>query len=148
MIETKAPMSTMARKLARLVLGCVFIYASIDKLAFPREFANLVTSYGILPEIFATYFAYVLPWVELVLGAFLMGGIFIRITSKISLSVLLVFLVAIGIQALKGQIRDCGCFGETSFLATSNIGIMIFRDLAFIALALFVVMTNRTKSVR
>jgi hypothetical protein len=54
---------------ARFILGGVFIYASLDKISFPREFANIVIKYRILPEKLAIYFAFLLPWVELLPGA-------------------------------------------------------------------------------
>ena len=38
------------QRAARFILGGVFIYASLDKIAFPREFANIVIRYRILPE--------------------------------------------------------------------------------------------------
>ena len=36
--------------ISRLILGFIFIYASIDKIAFPKKFAKIVQSYKIIPD--------------------------------------------------------------------------------------------------
>ena len=35
---------------ARLVLGLIFIYASVDKIYHPAEFAQVISNYQILPD--------------------------------------------------------------------------------------------------
>ncbi|MGB6376886.1 MAG: MauE/DoxX family redox-associated membrane protein, partial [Syntrophobacteria bacterium] len=35
----------------RMVLGCVFIYASLDKIRHPDLFAEAVYNYQLLPEV-------------------------------------------------------------------------------------------------
>jgi len=37
--------------ISRLLLGGVFVYASIDKIAFPNEFSGVVENYEILPSV-------------------------------------------------------------------------------------------------
>ena len=50
--------------LARLLLGGIFIYASIDKIAFPGDFARIIENYGLLPSFVVKPFAILLPWLE------------------------------------------------------------------------------------
>lgn len=56
---------------ARLILGAIFVYASIDKILHPDAFAKAVYNYQILPHAFINPTAMVLPWLELILGIFL-----------------------------------------------------------------------------
>ena len=61
---------------ARLILGAVFIYASLDKIAHPAAFAKDVYNYQILPDALISLTAIGLPWLELIIGAFLLIGLF------------------------------------------------------------------------
>ena len=54
----------------RIVLGFIFIFASIEKIAQPEEFAKAITNYRLLPTPAVNLFAIVLPWVELLAGLF------------------------------------------------------------------------------
>lgn len=134
--------------LARILLGSVFVYASIDKMAFPGEFTLIIKSYRVLPEDIVPIIALVSPWMEMLLGAFLISGIFMKVTSRIALVILLIFLFVICARALTGEVGDCGCFGESSFLSTSNTGLMILRDLLFLGLAVLVLLSTKGKSMR
>ena len=61
----------------RLILGGVFALASLDKIIFPLAFAKSISNYQILPEQFVNLVAVTLPWVELILGALLIFGIWL-----------------------------------------------------------------------
>ena len=133
---------------ARLLLGGVFIYASIEKIAYPKEFAAIVVKYQILPEKLAIYFAFLLPWIELFLGIFVLLGIFVR-ESAISLSFLvLVFMIAITIRSLAGPIGNCGCFSITPSGTSQSIAFLIFRDVLFLLCGLILALTNKAKKLR
>lgn len=60
---------------ARIFLGAVFIYASIDKIIHPEAFAKAIFNYQILPEALINLTAILLPWLELVMGVLLVLGI-------------------------------------------------------------------------
>ena len=59
---------------ARLILGGVFVFASIDKILHPAAFAEAVYNYQILPDNLINLTAIVLPWLELVLGSLLISS--------------------------------------------------------------------------
>jgi len=136
-----------AQLAARLILGGVFIYASIDKIAYPKEFASIVMRYQILPEKLAIYFAFLLPWLELFLGIFVILGFFIR-ESAISLSFLvLIFMAAVAIRSLAGPIGNCGCFRITSSGNAQSIAFLILRDILFLLCGLILALTNKAKKL-
>ena len=64
--------------LARLVLGGIFIYASLDKIAQPLEFAKIIKNYQILPDFLITLPALMLPWLEFLAGFCLVAGLWKR----------------------------------------------------------------------
>lgn len=132
---------------ARFILGGVFIYASIDKIAYPKEFAAIVVKYQILPEKLAIYFAFLLPWIELFLGIFVILGFFVR-ESAISLSFLvMIFMIAIAIRSLSGPIGNCGCFRITSSGTTQSIAFLIFRDVLFLLCGLVLIFPHKAKKL-
>ncbi len=94
----------------RIILGTVFIWASFDKIAHPEEFIKLVQSYRLLPFPLAVIFAVSLPWVELICGLLLITGIYTRSSAVVLTLMLIVFLVAIGINLYRGAELSCGCF--------------------------------------
>ena len=58
---------------SRLILGGIFIYAAMDKIAHPDQFAEIVYNYKLLPGALVNLMAIVLPWVEILAGVFLVG---------------------------------------------------------------------------
>lgn len=60
---------------ARLILGGVFVFASVDKILHPAAFADAVYNYQILPDSLINVAAIILPWLELVLGSLLIIGV-------------------------------------------------------------------------
>jgi cobalt-zinc-cadmium efflux system protein len=122
---------------ARLILGAVFIYASIDKIAHPEAFAKVVYNYQILPDILINLTAIILPWLELILGFFLIIGLFREGSVGIVTALLVVFLGAMIFNLVRGLDIHCGCF-STRQEAASNISmcLYVFRDGLFLLLGL------------
>ena len=61
----------------RLLLGAIFLAASLDKIRHPHAFAEIIYNYQILPDLPVTLTAIILPWAELVLGLVLIIGLWI-----------------------------------------------------------------------
>ena len=70
---------------SRLVLGGIFITASISKLQLQTKFVNTVISYGILPDSLAQIYGFTLPWVELFMGCSLVLGLFYRFNAALTI---------------------------------------------------------------
>ena len=98
--------------IARFILGIVFIYASIDKLADPALFAQSIGNYKILPSDIALIVATVLPWLEMLCGVSLLIGFFTG-GSSLTVSVLLFIFTLFVISALLRSLDiSCGCFTQ------------------------------------
>src|SRR6185436_16375541 len=97
---------------ARLLLGLVFIIASIDKIASPDAFAASIHAYRLTPALIENLLAIAVPWIELLCGMCLVLGVNVRASSFLLTLLLGVFSVAISIALLRGLKIDCGCFGK------------------------------------
>lgn len=104
-------------RVVAMALGAVFLYASIDKIANPRDFARIVYHYQVVgPNLTLGYspanvFAATLPWVEAVCGVFLILGLWRRESAGVCALLLLLFIVAVGSAMARGiDIENCGCF--------------------------------------
>jgi len=120
---------------ARLVLGFVFIYASLDKIAHPDLFAEAVYNYQLLPDAAVNLVAIWLPWLELLSGSLLALGLWTRGSILILTGLMLVFLGSLAINLARGLDINCGCFVTQS--ADPITIVTILRDAVFLFLALF-----------
>ena len=96
--------------LGRLVAGAIFLYASLDKVAHPADFAQAVYNYRLAPILLLHPFALLLPWVEAVVGAALLLGVARRGAGWLAVLMTVMFLVAIGAALARGLDISCGCF--------------------------------------
>jgi len=131
--------------LTRLVVGGIFIYASLDKILHPDQFARIVFNYHLVPASLINLFAIALPWVEFGAGVFLVLGIWPRASGFILTALVVVFLVALSINWLRGVNLECGCFTVSS-KAKGAIGELVVRDLVLLLLALQTTFWARPKA--
>jgi len=96
--------------LARIVLGTVFVFASIEKIADPDAFAAAVANYRALPAFPALAAATVVPWVELLCGFGLLSGTRVRGSALLISGMLVVFTGLVISALLRGLDISCGCF--------------------------------------
>lgn len=132
--------------LIRLVLGGVFIYSGAIKIADPAAFALAIENYQLLPAGLIDPLAYWLPWLELVCGAGLIVGPFKRGAAVLISGQLLVFVAALAFNIWRGLDVDCGCFGSGG--ATTHPTLAIWRDLAFLCLAVASLVTSFARKGR
>jgi uncharacterized membrane protein YphA (DoxX/SURF4 family) len=104
--------------LLRLLLGLVFIYASLGKIADPPAFARIVYQWQTLGPVPSNLLAVTLPWIELLAGLLLVAGVWKRDAAAVVAVLLVVFLgAAIGVLARGVDVDNCGC---TSVAAAST----------------------------
>lgn len=120
----------------RSLVGGLFMFTSIPKIADINGFVEIVNGYGILPAALARLAGTALPWVELYLGCSLILGVFVRFAAAVTIPSSLSFGFA-GIYAMvKGGGIICGCFGtwvQISHPVSLTIdGIMLVLSLALV----------------
>ena len=88
---------------SRLVLGGTFLYAGAMKTFDAGGLAASVRSYGLgLPEWFVTLSAYSLPPFEVLLGLYLLVGLFTRISAWTANGLMVLFILALAQGAPEG----------------------------------------------
>ena len=115
----------------RLILGIIFILASVDKIIHPAAFARIIYNYQILPDGFINLAAILLPWMETLLGILLILGVWLPGTVVFSNIFLVVFFGALVSTVARGLNIHCGCF-STSTEGDPNTVWYFIRDSAFL----------------
>jgi len=126
----------------RLIIGGVFIYASIDKIIFPGEFAKIIHNYRLLHPDLINIMAIMLPWFELVAGISLITGFRYKGANSIILLMLLIFIVALGINLARGVNINCGCF-STSSSVKSNLLVRMIEDILMLLGCLIIMFKSK-----
>jgi uncharacterized membrane protein YphA (DoxX/SURF4 family) len=120
----------------RLITGGVFLWASYDKILHPEAFLRIVHNYRILPPVLEPLFALTLPWVEGLVGLFLIIGLFTEASALVNCGLMVLFLIAIPSALLRHIDINCGCFSTTHSV---KVGMdLIYRDLLLILPALLI----------
>jgi len=115
----------------RLVIGGMFVYASIDKIVHPDQFAKIIYYYKMMPGDLINFFALILPLVELITGVFLIAGFWEKSAGLLITALLLIFLVALTSAYVRGIDISCGCFSTTTKVKGEVLS-YIFRDIVLI----------------
>jgi len=121
--------------ICRLILGAVFIYASLDKIMNPDDFAKAIGNYHVLPLGLENLLALVLPWIEMLTGLCLIIGVMVDGATILIILMNIVFIFAISQALARGISIECGCFSVSSE-GGDNIGLQtILRDIGYLLLA-------------
>jgi len=97
----------------RLALGLVLLAAGVLKAHDgPTLTAISIADYRILPAGLVAPFAIGLPYVEILLGGYLIAGLFTRTAAWVASFQFVVFAVAVGSLVVRHIHADCGCFGS------------------------------------
>ena len=129
--------------LGRLILGYIFIYASIDKIIDPVSFSDVIDNYHITPVLLNNLFALFVPWLELIIGLCLIFNLKVHGASFLSIVLLLWFIFILTQAIYRGINVECGCFDlNTSDLddieLRKNMIKRIFEDVVFLGISLYV----------
>jgi len=143
---------------SRLLLGGIFFLSGLTKLGVPAAFTVSIHSYEVpLPDFLVQAMANGLPLIELVLGIWLLIGLFTRFAAAACGGLMVLFLIALVQAMLRGLSPDCGCFAGPNgnplglqllrmlgpvgdFLTSGKVGAAtILRDVVFLALAVHLV---------
>jgi uncharacterized membrane protein YphA (DoxX/SURF4 family) len=94
-----------------LALAAVFIYAGVDKLRDPLQFADSIAAFVILPAAFVNLLALSLPPFEIACGVLLLWRPTRRVAALGVIVLSIMFFTALFSALLRGLTLDCGCFG-------------------------------------
>lgn len=98
----------------RFFLGILFLISGGEKLLSPvQNFVYVIQSYELIPTQFEIFIAYAIPAMEIIVGIFLLLGLWIRF-SLYGAQILFLTFIGVVAQALIRHlpVDECGCFGE------------------------------------
>lgn len=127
----------------RIVLGGLFIYAGAAKVLAPLDFAQNIRNYQIAGQSLSFIAALVLPWLEILAGAFLIVGVWKRGAALVISSLLVFFIVLTVVTMVRGLDIDCGCFGAVDRKAGLSV---ILEDLAMLYLGLCLLFASEKRT--
>jgi uncharacterized membrane protein YphA (DoxX/SURF4 family) len=116
----------------RVAAGGIFIFTGIAKITDGlATFEDKVAKYQLLPHFLTAPFAYTLPFLEVLVGIYLVVGLMTRVAAAVSVVLMVMFLIAIGQAWARGLAIDCGCAGAAlqekvgpwAFLRDAALGI-------------------------
>lgn len=108
----------------RVFLGGFYVVAGAVKFPDPGKFAEAIANYRMLPHEWVNLAAITLPGIEVAAGAFLVLGIWLRVSAWMINAMTAMFIGAIAIALARGLNIECGCFGTVGG-----------RDVGFTAIA-------------
>ena len=130
---------------ARLIVGGIFLIAGLDKVQAPGTFADAIRAFHLVPAGVVLPMTFILPWLELLVAAYLLIGFFSRLAAAGAILLLFMFVVARGTSLARGDTNHaCGCFGSAAhanpvlaFLSGGNRVTWwdLIRDLLLVALS-------------
>lgn len=124
----------------RVFLGAVFILAGAGKVVNPSAFAEDIDNYRMLPYVFVTFLAIVLPWIEICAGILLVFGKFLYGAGFTVIVLNIVFIIAISSALARGLSIDCGCFSLGT--GAAKVGLLrLVEDFIFLAIAVYIFCT-------
>jgi putative oxidoreductase len=115
--------------LLRIALGCVFLAAGGLKVGHADVFASEIAGFQLLWHPLIAPLALLLPFLELMIGVYLILGLFTRFAAWFAALEMALFAGAIAAAVMRGISTSCGCFGPSDTATTSwpEVG----RDVGF-----------------
>jgi putative oxidoreductase len=98
----------------RLGLGCLFLWSSLPKIRQPYDFLSSVYNYELAGPKLGMLTAMTLPWLELLVGICLVGGIFVTGALLASIGMAAMFTFVLASALYRGLDISCGCFGDSA----------------------------------
>ena len=133
----------------RVILGIIFIYASYDKILDPAGFSKNIHNFHVTPIAIENLAALIIPWLELIIGVFLIFGLFLEGTTSIIIALLVFFIIILSQAVFRGIDIHCGCFKTEADAGTTDLRIElikhIFQDIIFLGMAFMIKFKDKFK---
>lgn len=120
----------------RVAIGLVFVVAGVAKIGHATEFAAQIAGFRLLPQPVIAPLALALPFLELLLGGYLVVGLFTRASAWTAALLFALFDAAIASAVVRGMTVSCGCFGPNDTTVTTWPEVA--RDAVLVVIAIVV----------
>ncbi len=126
----------MITTIGRVILGATLLISGAVKVGHPATLAASIASFHLLGPGVIVAVSIILPYFEILVGTYLVIGLFTRIASFVATLQFVVYGAAIASAILRKLPADCGCFGPNDH-AVADWPHVAF-DLALAAIALII----------
>ena len=122
----------------RLAAGTLLAVSGSEKLfSHYQNFLYVIQSYQLFPSSLEYAAAVILPWVEFLIGLFLLLGLWLPVMLRLAGMLFLAFMIIVSQALIRGlPIDECGCFGELIFFPLWGVLLMDSVFLILIALSI------------
>ena len=131
----------------RMILGVVFIYASYDKILNPAGFSDNIHNFHVTPTAVENLAALIIPWLELIVGVFLIFGVFLEGSTSITIGLLTFFIFILSQAVLRGIDVHCGCFKTEADAGITDLRMELIKriaeDFVYLGMAVFIKLKDK-----
>ena len=115
--------------ITRVILGIIFIYASYEKILDPAAFSKNIHNYHTTDNLIwiENLLALILPWLELIVGVFLIFGVFLEGTTSITIGLYIFFIIILSQAVFRGSDVHCGCFQNESDVGLTDLRLELIK---------------------
>ena len=122
-----------SRVLIKNYMGIIYIVFGFLKLYDIDKFVNVFRKYDIIANK-VEFWAWMYPFIEILLGISLLSNVFVNKTMKITIVLMIISIISVSISLLKKQNLRCGCLGTFFHIPLSYV--TISENVAMLALSL------------
>ena len=131
----------------RIILGFVFIIASYHKILDPASFSNNIHNFHITPSAVENLAALFIPWLELILGVFLIFGVFLEGSISLTIGLYIFFIFILSQAVFRGIDVHCGCFKTEADAGVTDLKMGLIKrigeDFLLLGMAFIYKMKNK-----
>ena len=96
----------------RILVGAALIISGLLKIIDLKGFVYIVEGYSEIARKFGKTPAYILPFIEVIVGVMLIAGFYLTIASGISMLMAILFgAMVISVLMKHKKLENCGCLG-------------------------------------
>lgn len=131
--------------IARILFGITFVFSgfvkAVDPIGFSYKIEDYLISFQLIPFIpLALTFAVALILLELLLGVFILLGLYRKITTSLSVMFMAVMTPMTLYIALANPVEDCGCFGDALVISNWDT---FYKNIVLISLAIILLVFHK-----
>ena len=133
----------------RVILGIIMIYASYHKILDPASFSKNIHNYHTTDNLIwvENLVALILPWLELIVGVFLIFGVFLEGSTSITIGLYIFFIFILSQAVFRGIDVHCGCFKTEADTGVTDLRIELIKhiveDVLFLCMAFIIKYKNK-----
>ena len=135
--------------ISRVILGIIFIYASYSKILDPVAFSKNIHNFHITDNFVwvENLVALILPWLELIVGVFLIFGVFLEGATSITIGMLIFFIFVLSQAVFRGIDVHCGCFKTEADAGITDLRMELIKrigeDFVYLGMAFIIKLKNK-----